>query len=281
MGRFVVGIDGSERAREALRWAATHAGPDDRIEAIHVWDVPVMAGYEGAIVADPVEIEAAAAQFVADMVTGSDDPRIVPMTVRGTPGHALVDAAEGAEAVVVGHVGDGRMSLLGSVAHHVVHHTATPVVLVRGERTGLARHVVVGVDDHGIDAADGNESVHALRWAYSLRGVEQIDVVHAWFSPAVAAGSLSSAGADIEREDAEAVAVIEHVVQAAGSLPPGLTVREMPERGTPGFALVEASRSADLVVVGSSGRGGFLGVLLGSTSTDVVANSHCTVAVVH
>jgi nucleotide-binding universal stress UspA family protein len=281
MGRFVVGMDGSERAREALRWAMTHAGPDDRIEAVHVWDTPVMAGYEGAIIADPVEIEAAAAQFVADAVAGSDDPRVVPMTVRGTPGRALEEAAEGADAVVVGHVGDGRMSLLGSVAHHVVHHTATPVVLVRGERTGPARHVVVGVDDHDITAPDGNESVRALRWAYALRGVQQIDVVHAWFAPAVAAGAFSSAGADIEKEDAEAVAVIERVVQGAGSLPPGLTVREVPERGTPGFALVEASRNADLVVVGSRGRGGFLGLLLGSTSTDVVANSHCTVAVVH
>jgi nucleotide-binding universal stress UspA family protein len=60
-----------------------------------------------------------------------------------------------------------------------------------------------------------------------------------------------------------------------------VTLRERPERGTPGFALVEASRSCDLVVVGSRGRGGIIGLLLGSTSTDVVANSHCPVAVIH
>jgi nucleotide-binding universal stress UspA family protein len=286
MGRFVVGIDGSTRAREALQWALSHAGPDHRIEAVHVWDVPVIAGYEGAIAVDPGEIEAAAAQFVADVVAACADARVVAMTARGSPGRALVEAAEGADVLVIGHNGDGRMSMLGSVAQHVLHHTATPVVLARGERTGPARHVVVGVDDHDLGAGGhggppGNESVRALRWAYQLPAIEVVDVVHAWFAPAVAAGLYADAGADMARQDAEAVAVIQRVVEAAGSLPTGVTLRERPERGTPGFALVEASRSCDLVVVGSRGRGGIIGLLLGSTSTDVVANSHCPVAVIH
>jgi nucleotide-binding universal stress UspA family protein len=286
MSRFVVGVDGSDRARDALQWALAHAGPDDRIEAVHVWDVPVIAGYEGAIAVDPAEMEAAAAQFVGDLAASCADARVTAMTVRGNAGRALVEAAEGADMLVIGHNGDGRMSLLGSVAQFVVHHTTIPVVLERGQRTGPARHVVVGVDDHDLDARDargsrGNESVRALRWAYDLPAIEVIDVVHAWFAPAVAAGLYADAGADMARQDAEAVAVIQRVVDAAGPLPSGVTLRQTPERGTPGFALVEASRSADLVVVGSRGRGGIVELLLGSTSTDVVANSHCPVAVIH
>jgi nucleotide-binding universal stress UspA family protein len=168
MSRFVVGVDGSDRARDALQWALAHAGPDDRIEAVHVWDVPVIAGYEGAIAVDPAEMEAAAAQFVGDLAASCADPRVTAMTVRGNAGRALVEAAEGADMLVIGHNGDGRMSLLGSVAQFVVHHTTIPVVLERGQRTGPARHVVVGVDDHDLDARDargsrGNESVRALR----------------------------------------------------------------------------------------------------------------------
>ncbi|QRN80811.1 MAG: universal stress protein, partial [Nocardiopsis sp. BM-2018] len=167
--------------------------------------------------------------------------------------------------------------------NYVMHHTERPVVIIRGEYSGAPRHVVVGVDDHGIDADDDegeNASVRALRFAFGLRNVAQIAVLHAWFAPGVAAGLYAGAGADIEKMDAEAVAVAEHVLACAGPAPDGVEVRVVPERGTAGFALVEASRQADLVVLGSRGRGGFMGLLLGSTSLEVAAHSHAPVAIV-
>ncbi|MEX2628079.1 MAG: universal stress protein, partial [Ilumatobacteraceae bacterium] len=204
-------------------------------------------------------------------------------------GRSIVEIASGsddedpADIVVIGHRGTGKASMiLGSTANYVTHHLEQPVVVIRGEYSGPAVHVAVGVDDHGIEEGDDGEnaSVRALRFAYGLRGVEDIAVIHAWFAPAVAAGLYAGAGADIEQMDAEAVAVAEHVMACAGDPPEGVTVRAVPERGTAGFALVEASHDADLVVVGSRGRGGFLEVLLGSTTLEVASHSHAPVAII-
>jgi nucleotide-binding universal stress UspA family protein len=286
--RVVVGVDGSQDARDALAWAVANAAADDRIEAVHAWELPLMAGYEAAVVVDPAEIEQAADRFVGELVEELGDPRVVGVLARGTAGHALVEHAQQApvaDLVVVGHQGEGKMALIGSVANHVAHHAAMPVVVVRGDRVGRATRLVVGVDDHDLDDTDGggadNESVRALRWAYTRAGVEQIDVLHAWFAPAVAAGLFASAGADMDERDAAGAATISRVMEAAGPVPSGVTVRQVVERGTPGFALIEASRGTDLLVVGSRRRNSLVGFVLGSTCTDVLADSHAPVAVIH
>ena len=282
MRRLVVGIDPSDESRNALDWAVLQAGPDDQVVAVHCWDLPVVAGYEAAIVVDPRDLQSAAAAFLDEFLAGAHDPRVVGTLAQGHTGKALVAAAADADMVVVGHRGSGKASvILGSTANYVLHHTERPVVVVRGDRRCETRHVVVGVDDHGCeDGVHENESVRALRLAYRLRGVDRIDVMHAWFAPAMATGLYASAGADIEAMDRGAYDVINHVMHAAGPLPDGVTVQQMPERGTPGFALIEASRIADLVVVGSRGRGGFAELLLGSTSLELTSHSHGPVAVV-
>lgn len=289
MGRIVVGIDASDEAREALEWARSQAGPDDRVVAVHAWDIPLVAGYEMAVAIDPREIEQGARGFLRRVADDTGDARVEHRLAQGHPGRSIVEIAAGdgddgpADMIVVGHRGSGKASMiLGSTANYVMHHTEQPVVIIRGEYSGPPVHVAVGVDDHDIpDGDDGeNASVRALRFAYGLRGVEQIAVVHAWFTPGVAAGLYAGAGADMERMDAEAVEVAEHVVACAGDPPDGVEVRAVPERGTAGFALVEASREADLVVVGSRGRGGFLEVLLGSTSLEVASHSHSPVAII-
>ena len=283
--RIVVGVDGSQDARDALAWAMANSSESDRIEVVHAWELPIMAGYEAAVVVDPGEIETAAERFVEDLVHELGDPRLVPVVARGSAGHALVEQAAAepvAGLVVVGHRGEGKVHLIGSVASHVTHHTEVPVAVVRGDRAGRASRLVVGVDDHDLDRQPAaSESVRALRWAYAFPGVREIDVLHAWFAPAVAAGLFANAGADLDERDAAAAAVIGRVVAAAGPAPDGVTVREVAERGTPGFALVEASRHADLVVVGSRGRSGLVDFVLGSTCNDVLADSHAPVVVVH
>lgn len=289
MSRIVVGIDASEESREALHWARTQAGEHDRIVVVHAWDIPLVAGYEMAIAIDPAEIEGGASGFLERLVSDVDDPRLVPHLAQGHPGRSLVEVAEGsgpdggddgpADMVVVGHRGSGKASvILGSTANYVMHHTERPVVIIRGDYSGAPRHVAVGVDDHHVEDGE-NPSVRALRFAYGLRGVEEIAVIHAWFAPGVAAGLYAGAGADMEKMDEEATAVAQLVMELAGAPPEGVTVRAVPERGTAGFALVEASREADLVVLGSRGRGGFMGLILGSTSLEVAAHSHAPVAI--
>ena len=142
------------------------------------------------------------------------------------------------------------------------------------------KRVVVGVDAHDLDESAQNESVRALCFAYSMPGVERVRVVHAWFLPALAIGMFADVSADLDAMDAAAQAAIDRVVDAAGTPPPGVEVVTEPIRGTPEFGLIEESREADLVVLGSRGRGGFKGLLLGSTSSAVAAHSHAPVVVV-
>lgn len=284
---YVVGIDGSDESAAALEWVRATAGPDDRIEAVHAWDVPVMVGYDVAVAIDPRSIEEAARAFLDDVVARTADPRVHANLVRSHPGRALVEVGAGASAVVVGHRGSGRMSmLLGSTASHALHNLSTPVVIIRGDEPSSARTVVVGADDHDLVADDGqavsgeNESVRALRWAWSLPGVTEVRVVHSWFLPAVVAGWYAGPGADYEVMDAASERIIDHVITAAGTPPSGVTVEREVLRGTPGFGLIEASRDVDLVVVGSRGRGTLRGLLLGSTSAEVASYAHCPVAVI-
>lgn len=279
---YVVGVDASEVADRALQWARDAAAEHDVIVAVHAWDLPTMVGLDAYSVIPAAELGDLAAQGLAELVARQDDPRIEAEPRQGRAGRAILEVADerDADVVVVGHQGSGRASVvLGSTANHVVHHTERPVVVVRGESRAQPERVVVGVDDHDLDAGE-NESVRALRWAYGVQTARVVEVVHSWFVPAFVAGRFSSPGGDFVELDAEAVAVAERVVAAAGDPPGDVEVRVAAVNGTPEFALIEASRDADLVVVGSRGRGGFTGLVLGSTSLDLASYAHCPVAIV-
>lgn len=282
----VVGVDASPEAESALEWARSVAGGSDRIVVVHAWELPLVTGYDMVVTIDPAEIEELSQQGLHELVGRVDDDRITPITRQGHAGRALVSQADDSDAdmIVVGHRGKGRMSMmLGSTANYVLHHTERPVVIIRGESASPPKRIVVGVDAHDLgDESENseNESVRALRWAYSVPGVEEIRVVHAWFLPALAVGMFATVAAEMESMDAAANEIVARVMAAAGPAPDGVTVFPEALRGTPGFALIEASRDADLVVVGSRGRGGFTGLLLGSTSAEVAAHSHAPVAVI-
>lgn len=281
----VVGVDASPESNDAVEWARSIAGPNGRVVVVHAWELPLVTGYDMVVTIDPSEIEQLSKQGLDELVERIGDDRLVPVTRQGHPGRAVVAEAEEADAtmIVVGHRGHSRVSLmLGSTANYVLHHTERPVVIVRGSHADAPRSVVVGVDDHDLDAEHGdeNESVRALRWVYGLPGVEEVRVVHSWFLPALAVGMFATVAAELETMDAGARAIVDRVMATAGPPPDGVTVVGEAVRGTPGFALIEASRDADLVVVGSRGRGGFTGLLLGSTSTEVASHSHCPVAVI-
>lgn len=281
---IVVGVDSSNESSEALDWARRAAGPEDRIVVVHAWEVPMVVGYDTVIAVDTDQIADLATQGVNELVERADDDRLVAVVVQDHPGRALISELEAndGDMVVVGHAGSGRASVvLGSTANYVLHHTKSPVVVVRGEHVEAPRVVVVGVDDHDLDQPDDeNESVRALRWAYGLASATEVRVVHAWFVPSVALGPWSNPGADFDDMDAAARKVVDHVFEAAGPVPDRVRVTGEPANGTPEFALIEASADADLVVVGSKGRGGFATMLLGSTSIDVASYSHSPVAII-
>ena len=142
--RIVVGVDGSERSKEALRWAihqATDRGGSGRGDA---WQVPVRAGLAQAIDGRP-DYQAEAREILAAAITDTraagSDAEVHPHVVPGPPVQVLADAAEGAEGaegLVVGSRERGGLTdaLPGSVSRHSAHHAPCPVLIVRGTHGG-------------------------------------------------------------------------------------------------------------------------------------------------
>ena len=135
--RIVVGVDGSQPSRLALRWAVRQAElTGSTVDAIHAWDMPI-AYSMGSVVADPDELEKAAEQVLADTVLEEVGAHpAVPVRGRvamGNTAAVLIRAASGANLLVVGSRGHGGFvgALLGSVSQHCVHHATCPVVVVR------------------------------------------------------------------------------------------------------------------------------------------------------
>jgi nucleotide-binding universal stress UspA family protein len=136
-GRIVVGIDGSESAADALRWAVEQAKlTGATLEAVYAWDpgalvsltVPPMINWEPLREA----AEARPAEIVSEAVGNEPDVRIVTKTVVGNAAGVLVDRSAGADLLVVGSRGLGGLKgmLLGSVGHHCAAHSHCPVVIV-------------------------------------------------------------------------------------------------------------------------------------------------------
>ncbi|HZC70783.1 MAG TPA: universal stress protein [Jatrophihabitans sp.] len=136
---------------------------------------------------------------------------------------------------------------------------------------GRAR-IVVGID--------GSEpSKEALRWAGRLAAAEAatIEVVGVWQLPSSVGWATVSP--DFALADEFKIAVDKAVDQTFDERPGDLTVRCV--EGDPAAVLLDASRDALMVVVGSRGHGGFMGLLLGSVSAKVAENATCPVLVVH
>jgi nucleotide-binding universal stress UspA family protein len=130
----VVGIDGSEESRKALRWAARQAELTGApLQALTAWEVPTIYGWPTY---EDVDLEKQARKRVEDTVRDTLGDRPVEVTVvRGHPAGALVQASRNASLLVVGRRGHSELSelLIGSVSQHCVHHAHCPVVVVRGE----------------------------------------------------------------------------------------------------------------------------------------------------
>ena len=131
---IVVGVDGSEPSKEALRWAARQARlTNAKLQVIAAWEWPVSWGWAPAYPTgfDPEADTRRALEGAVEEVLGSDaDPHLV--VVEGRPAPALLRASEDAELLVVGSRGRGEFAgmVLGSVSEHCVHHASCPVVVI-------------------------------------------------------------------------------------------------------------------------------------------------------
>jgi nucleotide-binding universal stress UspA family protein len=139
--RIVVGVDGSESSKAALRWALRQGRLTGAVvEAVTAWEFPTMYGYPAPII--DFNLEGMATKAVRDAITeaaGSAETGPVRYVVaEGNAAQVLLNASAGADLLVVGSRGHGGFveALLGSTGQHCVHHATCPVVVIRNSVTG-------------------------------------------------------------------------------------------------------------------------------------------------
>jgi nucleotide-binding universal stress UspA family protein len=208
---------------------------------------------------------------------GRHAPLIETVVVEGPTSHELLRAAAGARTLVVGtrsRNGLGRL-FLGSVAATCVQHAHIPVVVVAGQSRDDRADVVVGIDD-----SEGAR--RALRWAAdeAARRNVKLVVVHGWDQAEVA----PPGPATFPPLTDEVIGTADrHLLSFVDSVLPPTDRPEIETRvvnAPAAEALHMAGEKASLLVVGTRGRGGFTGLLLGSVSRRVLHNPPCPVAVV-
>lgn len=133
--RIVVGIDGSEPSKAALRWAARQAAlVGGVVEALIAWEYPSFYGWAPAGFDFGDNAGAVLTQAIDEALGPDRRVEVRPVVVCGNPAAVLLDASRGAELLVVGSRGHGGFTeaLLGSVGQHLVQHAGCPVVVIRG-----------------------------------------------------------------------------------------------------------------------------------------------------
>ncbi|MFJ5602397.1 universal stress protein [Micromonospora parva] len=282
----VVGVDGSPSSLVAAEHAARAAQLRSRpLLVVHGYLHPFGYGvplnpYEIGVPAPSEEAQKMLERTAAEL--GERWPRLAveARQVTGGPGATLIEESRRAELVVVGSRGRGGFAglLLGSVGAQVAAHAHCPVLVVRPDEQPIPVDgpVLVGVD--GSESSGLAVSVGADEAA--LRDVPLV-LVHV-----VAADGGRTVPEEIEESQAahqaEAVRLLADASAVVRARHPDLVVREHPVWAA-GAAqgLIEASGAAALLVVGTRGRAGFTGLLLGSVSQAAIQHAHCPVLVAH
>jgi nucleotide-binding universal stress UspA family protein len=198
-------------------------------------------------------------------------------TLLGAPAHALVAAAADTDVVVVGATSHpGRLSdVLGSVATAVAHRAKGPVVVVHGHARPdhEIRRIAVGVDGSA-------GATTAVQWAIeeAIRCEAELVLVHGWIYPYQ--GLRSGVSEPRDEMKLDAMRTLEGCAARVRALAPTVRCHSIISEQSPAKAVLDEARTADLVVVGSRGHGGFTSMLLGSVSRTVLQHSPVPVAVI-
>lgn len=287
---IVCAVDGSEAAKVAVKWAANTAVKRDvPLRLVSSYSMPQFLYAEGMVppqeLYDDLESETMEKIDEAKMIALEFCPTVdvSHQIEEGSPIDMLLDLSEQCDTLVMGSRGLGGLSgmVMGSVSAAVVSHAKCPVVVVREDNnvTEETKYgpVVVGVDGSGV-------SQKAIELAFKeadARGAELV-AVHTWMDMQVQASlaGLSAAQQQWQIVEDEQRALLGRRLAGWCERYPDVQVAKIVTRDRPVRALSDASEGAQLLVVGSHGRGGFKGMLLGSTSRALLQEAPCPMMVV-
>ncbi|MFC3850677.1 universal stress protein [Corynebacterium hansenii] len=287
---IVCAVDGSDASKTAAKWAANTAVKRGiPLRLVSSYSMPQFLYAEGMVPpqelyedleAETLEKVEEAKQVARDFAPDVD---VSHQIEEGSPIDMLLDLSEQCTMIVMGSRGLGGLSgmVMGSVSAAVVSHASCPVVVVREDNhvTEETKYgpVVVGVDGSGV-------SQKAIENAFKeadARGAELI-AVHTWMDMQVQASlaGLSAAQQQWQVVEEEQNALLGQRLAGWQQQFPNVKVTKVVTRDRPVRALADASEGAQLLVVGSHGRGGFKGMLLGSTSRALLQAAPCPMMVV-
>jgi nucleotide-binding universal stress UspA family protein len=290
MKDIVVGLDGTEASSRALAYAVAEArAAGGGLRAVHAWTTPVwMGGIPGFgynILATPEQSRSFAEDLLDHQVkelydgAGAPDVRIRSEAVQGDARHALTKISRTADLLVVASHREGllRGALLGSVAQHVLSHAHSPVMLVPADGTDPSPvgRVVVGADGSG--ASRG-----AMRWA--LEAARRHDcplvVVHAWLVTTLPGSPSKHYVASLREHQTECQEWLDEEVRTVLPDHDGVPLSTRLSHTSASVALRETAGPRDQLVVGRRGRGGFVGLHLGSVAAQCAHYAQGVVVVV-
>ena len=276
---IVVGVDGSPASKVAVQWAAR----DAELRNVPLTLVHVVRATAGTWLETPSLPEWMRGQRERGRQVIDDALKIVEESCQRGPAQvhcempsanavpALVDLSKNAELVVVSRHGTGtlRGRHMGSVTSGLVYHAHCPVAVIHDEappNADVAQSPVLV----GVDGSPESELATAIAFDEASRRKVGLVALHAWSDVGVFDGVLDSHGIGWPAlKSIEDEALAERLAGWCERYP-DVSVRRVVVRDEPAHQLVDQSQWSQLVVVGSHGRGGFAGMLLGSISAAVV-----------
>jgi nucleotide-binding universal stress UspA family protein len=280
---IVAAVDGSTASNAAVQWATHEAVLRDvPLRLVHVVSTPTVTY---AVAPIPVTMDEwqmdQARQIISDaeeLVRRTADSAGGSVDLAGTDVFdaptitTLIDLSRDAGMIVVGSRGHGafRRGLLGSVSTALVHHAQCPVAVIHDAPKPRRDAPVV----LGVDGSEVSERATGIAFEEAARRSVELLAVHAWSDTTLIAahawgdsGLIAESAADWAAVSGRAEAMLAERLAPWQSKYPGVAVRRVVVCDRPAHFLAEESENSQLLVLGSHGRGGFAGMLLGSVST--------------